>query len=369
MKKIAFAPFLVFLSGVAFLSSCSDEQKPKASSPLASHELCLTDTLSNMVRMDTARLQQVTNQLQLAGRIALDEKKVFKVFPLVGGHVQTVKVELGDYVQKGQTLVVIRSGEIAEFEQQRIAAQSAQQLAQKNLDVAKDMLAAGLISEKELLAAQQEKKNADAEVQRLKQIYGIYSIGKGSEYVVKAPSAGFVVEKNINADMQIRSDNDTSIFTISSMNEIWVMANVFESDISKIKEGYAAEVTTLSYPDKVFKGKIDRIFNVLDPETRTMKVRVRLDNPDFSLKPEMFANIRLQYPDGKQLLAVPAQSIVFDQSKNYVMVYRKRCDVELREVQVYQTVGQTTYLQSGLQEGESVISKYPLLVYNASKAK
>ena len=148
-----------------------------------------------------------------------------------------------------------------------------------------------------------------------------------------------------------------------------VITYVFESDISKIKEGYEAEATTLSYPDKIFKGKIDRIFNVLDPETRTMKVRVRLDNPDFSLKPEMFANIRLEYPDDKQLLAVPAQSFVFDQSKNYVMVYRKRCDVELREVQLYQTVGETTYLKSGLKAGESMISKYTLLVFNASKAK
>ncbi|RNI28973.1 efflux RND transporter periplasmic adaptor subunit [Rufibacter latericius] len=369
MKRIAVLPLLTLLSGTALFTSCSEEKKSLASSPLAPHELCLTDTLSNLVRMDTARLQQVANQLQLAGRIALDEKKVFKVFPLVGGHVQTVKVELGDYVQKGQTLAVIRSGEIAEFEQQRIAGQSAQLVAQKNLEVAKDMLASGLISEKELLSAQQEKKNADAEVQRLKQIYGIYSIGKGSEYVVKAPSAGFVVEKNINADMQIRSDNDTNIFTISSMNEILVMANVFESDISKIKEGYEAEVTTLSYPDKVFKGKIDRIFNVLDPETRTMKVRVRLVNPDFSLKPEMFANIRLKYPDGDHQLAIPAQSIVFDQGKNFVMVYRKRCDVEMREVQISKTVGQTAYLKNGLKEGESVISKYPLLVYNASKAK
>ncbi|GGK71986.1 efflux RND transporter periplasmic adaptor subunit [Rufibacter glacialis] len=369
MKRIIFTPILALLSSTAFLTSCSEGRKPEASASLAPTELCLTDTLSNMVRIDTARLQQVTNQLQLVGRIALDEKKVFKVFPLVGGHVQSVKVELGDYVQKGQTLAVISSGEIAEFEQQRIASQSAQQVAQKNLEVAKDILTAGLISERELLAAQQEKKNADAEVQRLKQIYGIYSIGKGAEYVVKAPSAGFVVEKNINANMQIRSDNDTNIFTISSMNEIWVIANVFESDIFKIKEGYEAEVTTLSYPDKVFKGKTDRIFNVLDPETRTMKVRVRLDNPDFSLKPEMFANIRLQYPSDKQLLAVPSQSIVFDQSKNYVMVYRKRCDVEMREVHLYQTVGETTYLKSGLQEGESVISKYPLLVFNAAKSK
>ncbi|WP_207434345.1 efflux RND transporter periplasmic adaptor subunit [Sabulibacter ruber] len=369
MKKNLTIPLLTLFTGSALFFACSEEKRPVDNTPLAAQELCLTDTLSQLIKLDTARLQTVTNQLQLVGKIALDEKKVFQIFPLVGGHVQSVKVELGDYVQKGQTLAIIQSSEIAEFEQQRIAAQSALQVAQKNLEVAQDMLQAGLISEKDLLAARREKSIAQAEVQRMKQIFSIYSTSKGSEYVVKAPSAGFVVEKNINADMQIRSDNDTNLFTISSMNEIWVMANVFESDIAKVKVGYDAQVTTLSYPDKIFRGKIDKIFNVLDPETRTMKVRVRLDNPDFSLKPEMFANITIEYPEDRQLMAIPAHALVFDQSKNYVMVYRKRCDVEQREVNIYQTVGQTAYLQSGLKPGEQVVSKYPLLVYNASKAK
>ncbi|MBA9076277.1 efflux RND transporter periplasmic adaptor subunit [Rufibacter quisquiliarum] len=370
MKNKITTPLLFsLLTGCTFFFACSEEKNQIPSAALADKELCLTDTLSQLIKLDSARMQNVNNQLQLVGKIALDEKKVFKIFPLVGGHVQSVKVELGDYVQKGQTLAVIRSSEIAEFEQQRIAAQSALQVAQKNLEVAKDMAKSGLVSEQDVLAAQRERDIAQAEAQRMKQVFSIYSIGKGSEYVVKAPSAGFVVEKNVNADMQIRSDNDTNLFTISSMNEIWVMANVFESDIAKVKEGYAAEVTTLSYPDKVFRGKIDKIFNVLDPESRTMKVRVRLDNPDFSLKPEMFANIRIEYPEDKQLMAIPAHALVFDQSKNYVMVYRKRCDVEQREVKLYQTMGQTAYLTSGIEAGEQVVSKYPLLVYNASKAK
>ncbi|MFB9862432.1 efflux RND transporter periplasmic adaptor subunit [Rufibacter immobilis] len=369
MKKNFLLPFFSLVAASSLVAACSEDKKPTEQTLLAAQELCLTDTLSQLITLDTARLQTVTHQLQLVGKVALDEKKVFKIFPLVGGNVQTVKVELGDYVQKGQVLAVIRSSEVAEFEQQRIAATSALQVAQKNLQVAQDMLQAGLLSEQDFLAAQREKNIAQAEVQRMKQIFSIYSVGKGSEYVVKAPAAGFVVEKNVNADMQIRSDNDANLFTISSLNEIWVMANVFESDIAKVKEGYTAQVTTLSYPDKVFHGKIDKIFNVLDPETRTMKVRVRLDNPDFSLKPEMFANIKIEYPEDRKLLAIPAHALVFDQTKNYVMVYRKRCDVEQREVTLYQTVGKTAYLQSGLKAGETVVSKYPLLVYNASKSR
>jgi cobalt-zinc-cadmium efflux system membrane fusion protein len=216
-----------------------------------------------------------------------------------------------------------------------------------------------------MLAANQEKRNAEASLKRIKEIFSIYSIGRNSDYIVKAPASGFIVEKKINNDMQVRPDNTDNLFTISSMNEIWVMANVYESDIAKVKEGYDVNVSTISYPDKVFKGKIDKIFNVLDPETRVMKVRIRLENPGYALKPEMFATVAVQYPENRELIAVPAKSVIFDRNKHYVMVYQKRCDVDTREVDVYQTVGDVAYLNKGLKAGEKVISKYQLLVYDA----
>jgi cobalt-zinc-cadmium efflux system membrane fusion protein len=353
----------LLLTGAAFFFSCSPQQHPV--DHLVQDEFCLTDTIAGMVRLDTARLQPVQNVLQLSGKVTFDEQKVFKIFPMVGGHAAEVKAELGDYVQQGQVLAVIKSGEVAEFEQQLMTAKSALLLAQKNLEVAQDMFSAGLVAEKDLVTARQEKQNAEAGLKRIKEIFNIYSIGKNADYVVKAPASGFIVEKKINADMQVRPDNGDNLFTISNMNEIWVLANVYESDIAKVQLGYEADVTTLSYPDKVFKGKIDKIFNVLDPATRVMKVRVRLDNTNLQLKPEMFAKVCVRYPEDRQLVAVPAESVIFDRSKNYVMVYRKRCDVDTREIKVYKTVGPTTYLLSGLEPGDQVISRYQLLVYDA----
>ena len=97
-----------------------------------------------------------------------------------------------------------------------------------------------------------------------------------------------------------------------------------------------------------------------------MKVRIRIPNKDFLLKPEMFAEIRIVYDDGSnQMPAIPAQSIIFDKNKNYVMVYKDSCNVETREVEVFQTIGDTTYIKSGLDAGEKVISQYQLLVYDA----
>ena len=354
---------LALVAAPALLSSCN--QAEGNTTDHLNQEFCLSDTIAAMIKVDTAHLQPVESLLKLSGKVTFDDQKVFRIYPLVGGFVQDVKVELGDFVQKGQTLAVLKSGEVAEFEQQLSEAQSQLRLAQKNLDVADDMFKAGLVSEKDLVAAQQEKKNAEASLKRIKEIFHIYSIGKNSDYIVKAPASGFIVEKKINADMQVRPDNSDNIFTISNMNEIWVLANVYESDIAKVKVGYDVDVTTLSYPDKVFKGKIDKIFNVLDPSTRVMKVRVRLENASYDLKPEMFANVLVRYPEDRQLVAVPANAVIFDRSKNFVMIYNKRCDVDTREIDVYQTVGNTAYIKGGLKDGEKVISKYQLLVYDA----
>src|SRR6478752_1042603 len=223
MKKYLFFGLCALSAAPALLTGCnSTDDTP---TQVANQDYCLTDTIASMIKVDEAHLKPVEDELQLSGKITFDEQKVFKVFPLVGGYVQEVKVELGDYVQKGQILAVLKSGEVADFKQQLIEAQSKLQLAEKNLDVTQDMYKAGLSSQKDFITAQQERKNAKAQLARLKEIFSIYNVGNGSDYVVKAPASGFIVEKKINADMQVRPDNADNLFTISSMNEIWVMAN------------------------------------------------------------------------------------------------------------------------------------------------
>ncbi len=87
---------------------------------------------------------------------------------------------------------------------------------------------------------------------------------------------------------------------ISGLDEVWITANVYETDIAKIKEGYDADVTTLSYGDKVFKGKVDKVFNTLDPDTKVMKARIVLPNPGYLLKPEMYAGVTVYYQEDKK---------------------------------------------------------------------
>jgi membrane fusion protein, heavy metal efflux system len=339
---------------------CKRETVPETVS-----QFSLTDTMLARTRFAKAALQNVTGSLRLYGKVTADNGRQAQVFPVVGGSVSKVNVELGDYVKQGQILAVIRSGEIADYEKQRMDAISDVAIAEKNLQVANDMFTGKLTSEKEVVLAEKELQKARAAQQRIDEVFRIYSIGKGAVYNVVAPISGFIIDKNITQNMQLRSDKGESMFSIAQIDEVWVIANVNESDISKISQGVEAEVLTISYPDKVFKGKVDRIFNVLDDNTKSMKVRITIPNADLLLKPEMSATVSLKLKENREMLAIPSSAVIFDKSKNWVMVYKDRNNIETRQVTVYSQQGDTSYVQHGLEAGETVVSQNQLLIYDA----
>lgn len=351
---------IYWLPLLAALAGCHPKPAPEEASAFM-----LSDTMMRRITLQPAALQPVRSELTLVGTVVADENRVIKVYPLVGGNVEEVKVELGDYVRKGQSLAVLRSGEVADLERQSLQATSALQLAEKNLTVAKDLFESKLAAQPQVTAAQQEVDKARAEVARLREVFRIYGLGTTSTYTVKAPIDGFVIEKNVNQNMQLRSDNTDNLFTIGQISDVWVLANVNESDIRRVRSGMNASVQTLSYPDEQFAGNVDKIYSVLNPGTKAMTVRIRLGNKGMKLKPGMHATVTLRYDEGQELTTVPAQSVIFDRSKNYVMIFRSRSDIETREVSVLKSLGNVAYISQGIRPGEQIIAKNQLLVYNA----
>ncbi len=343
------------------LAGCHSEDNTQEN---ASEKPTKQPNLLANAKLDTARLKVVNNELSLTGKVTFNQDKVVKVFPLVSGHLDAVKVELGDHVVAGQVLAIIRSGDLADLQQQAIAAKGQLAVAQKNMQVAEDMTQAGLSSQRELVAAREQLSAAKGEVNRVSERRRIVG-GSGSVYVMKAPVSGFVVEKSAAAGMELRSDDPESLFTISNLDQVWVLANVYESDIDNVRVNYPAQITTLAYPDKIYTGRIDKIFNVLDPDSKTMKVRITLDNGDIHLKPEMFTNVTLEFAGREQRIAIPASAVVFDKSRNFVVAVTPKNQPVVREVNVFKTIGKTTYLTSGLQAGERVVTQNQLLIYNA----
>jgi cobalt-zinc-cadmium efflux system membrane fusion protein len=363
--------FFLGLVQIAALSSCSSHS---TETPADARPFCIPDSLMKNITIDTVKSELVMSSLNLSGKISFNEDNVVKIFPQVGGHVADVKVSLGDFVQKGQLLAVVRSSDMANHYNDYKAAQSELAIAKKNLEVTADMRNSGVSSEKDYLTAQSEYNKALAQFNKENEVFKIYggSIKGGdsssSGYAIKAPISGFIVEKNVNTGMELRADDANNLFTISDLKEVWATANVYESDISKIKIGNGAEISMLSYPDKKFTGKVQRISNVLNPETNVMQVKIRLENPDYTLKPGMFANISILFPGSEKKLVLPSRSVLFDDNRNFVVAFKTQCGVSMQPVTVYKQINDKTYLQDdSLHEGDLVVSRNNLFVFTALK--
>jgi membrane fusion protein, heavy metal efflux system len=350
--------FSVFL----LATSCQKEEKKHEE---VKTTFTLTDKMLATIKTELASIQPLKNELNFYGKITADNNKIIDVFPVVGGNVIKVSVELGDYVTKGQVLAVIRSTEVASFEKELEDAQNDVVVAKNNVKVAQELFEGKITAERDVLEAKSIYDKALSQLHRIQETYKIYNIKAGSLYEVRSPLSGFIIEKKINQDMLLRSDKSDNIFDVAEINDVWAIANVNESDINLVKLGEKAAVTTLSNPDKVFNGHVDKIYNIIDPETKAMKVRIKLANSNYLLKPEMRANIKLSFTEAKSMLAVPSASIVFDKSKNFVMIFHDKSNIETRQVEVFRQIGDITYISSGLKEGEKVMTANQLFVYDA----
>jgi membrane fusion protein, heavy metal efflux system len=344
------------------VSSCKDKKENKEEAKVS---FVLNDQMYRTTKFAQVEEKLLTNQLDLFGKITADNNKLIEIYPVVGGNVQTVYVELGDFVKKDELLATIRSTEVASFEKDLNDAKNDVLMATKKLKVAQELYEGRLNTETDVLGAKSELEKAHSQLKRVEETYKIYSMKAGAIYEVRSPISGFIIQKAINQDMMLRNDHTNNIFDIAQIDEVWALANVSESDINQVKLGGKVDVVTLSYPDKVFTGTVDKIFNVIDTETKSMKVRIKLKNPDYLLKPEMKANIKISYNETNQMLSVPSNAVVFDRNSNFVLVYKDRSHIEVRKVEVFRQVGETVYVKHGLKLGETVIVQNQLLIYDA----
>ncbi|MES1219040.1 MAG: efflux RND transporter periplasmic adaptor subunit [Bacteroidota bacterium] len=365
IRKSFFAATSV--SALVLLASCKDKAP---SGPDPKKQVCITDSLSKIITIDTAVISNIDDEVKLSGETNFNDNKVVKVFPFSSGKVLEVKVSLGDKVSKGQVLAVIQSADVAGNYSDLSSANNDVSIAKRQMDNAESLYKNGIASEKEYTEAKenyQKMLTASSKLQSSIAINGGGHTSANGTYVITAPMSGYVVEKKASQGAFIRSDNSDNLFTIGDISEVWVWANVYETDISKVKEGYTAKVTTLAYPDSTFTGVVDKVNQILDPETKVMKVRIRIPNKSMQLKPEMFANILVQNKEGKKTVMVSSSSIVSDYGKNYVIIYHDKCNLELKQVELLKTVGEKTYISSGLKGGELLISQNQVLLFNALK--
>ena len=350
-----------------FLYSCASRQPEPV---VKKQALCVTDSMAAIIKIDTAGYSNIDDQLQLSGEISFNDNKVVKVFPFSSGQVMRVLVSLGDKVRKGQTLAIIKSADVAGNYSDLSTAGNDVSITRKRMESAESMFKNGLSSEREYSETKEDYQKALNSANKVKTQIAINGGGNTTEngsYTIRAPIAGYVVEKKISQGSFIRTDANDNIFTVGDVKQVWVWVNVYETDISKVKEGYTANVSTLAYPERTFKGVVDRVSEVLDPVTKVMKIRVNLPNDSGLLKPQMFANIVITNKEVNKMIAIPASALISNNGKDYVVIYHDTCKLELKEVTVMKTVEEKSYISSGLAVGDKIISKNEILFFNALK--
>lgn len=361
-KNISIRTFVIILLTSFSIISCSSTSDNESN---VKAPYIVPDSLFKSLRIDTVANSQLVNTNTFTGKVTFNDENNIKVYPMVSGNVEDVKVMLGDYVKAGQVLAVIKSTEMAGYSNDLVNAKTNLNLAKKNLEVQRDLFKSGLASQIDILNAETNFEQANAQLSKVNQVLKINKANSQGDYVVRAPISGFIVEKFITNNTSIRADNGTNIFTISDLQNVWVIANVYESNIQLVHQGDMVSVSTLAYPDLKFSGKVDKIMNVLDPSNKVMKVRITLPNKDYLLKPEMFANVTVTNKENKKALSVPSSAIVFDNSQYYVLKYNSRKDIVITPVIVSNVMGDKTFIKTGINEGDKVIASQTILIYDA----
>ena len=358
-------PFVIYLFPVAFgvmLTACGShtQEAPK-------DENALSDSLVKNVPTSPATFENPSEIIKLNGKIVPDETKEAKVYALVSGKIRSVNVELGDFVKQGQVLASLQSSEVAGISNDVSVAESNVDLAKKNLETQKSLFEGNLATQQDYISAQIEYKKAESELNRARSVASITG-GSSAAYTLKAPISGYVIEKNISNNSEVRQDNSANLFTVADLNTVWIIANVYEADIPSIKLGDEVRVSTLANPEKDYIGKIDKVYNVLDPSNRTMQVRISMQNPNGELKPEMFATIKVNTkPAATSMLSIPANAVVMDNSKQYVVV-KKPTGLQIQEIKVLRRIDNRAFI-SGLQVNDQVVTSSQVFIYDALNTK
>lgn len=353
---------ILFIIICLFLSSCNTTAEP---SPTDTRQpYIIPDSILKTLVFDSVKMGEQVNSLTLTGQVDFNQDRQVNIFSLVSGNIQDIKVQLGDYVTAGQGLAIVKSSEMAGYSNNLIVAQTNLTAAKKQLDATQALYKSGLASILDVTSAQANYDQAIAQLEMVKRVLRINGNDTSGNYVIKAPIGGFVVQKFATNSQAIRPDNGNPLFTISDLKDVWVWGNVYEANVDKIHIGDQVNVTTLSYPGRSFKGRVDKIMHVLDPSSKVMRVRVVIDNPDYALRPQMFASVMATNTDHKQALYVPLSALIFDHSQYYVLVYHGAGKADITPVQKIGSIGDKVYVSEGVREGDKLVASDALQIYD-----
>lgn len=328
---------------------------------------CLDENFKQKLAYEQPVFQQVTEGFSLTGAVKPNPDRVIPFISLVSGIISNTSFSLGDKVTEGQVLAELRSAELSAMQAGLETLESQIKVAEKKLHAAQSMFDDGISSQKDLMKAKSELDILKSE--KVKITTNLNLFGASTEkgvFQIKAPITGIVTAKSISAGAQISAEGEP-LFTISDLSEVWVMVNVYASNVPHIQEGMQVNIKTLSYTDEIFSGKVAAISQVYDNEAPVLKARVVLPNPGLKLKPGMLVDVVAIKQSDADALSIPNHAMVFDDDQNFVVVYKSDCDLEVRKVSILSQNDGVAFLSDGLRESETIVSENQLLIYEQLK--
>jgi RND family efflux transporter MFP subunit len=312
------------------------------------------------VQYGEVRERSLSKTIRAVGRLAHDETRIARINPKISGWIDNVYVDFtGMLVKKGQPLISVYSPELVSAQQELLIAKKA-----------KDTLGnspfkdAGTSSRVLYESARERLRLWDISEAQIDRIEKAGVVSKA--LTLYSPIDGFVITRSAYKGMRITPE--TELYSIANVSTIWVLADVYEYEIPMIQLGQTATMTLTYFPGKTYTGKVTFIYHELEPMTRTLKVRLEFSNPDFNLKPDMYANVELKIDYGKKL-AVPREAVLDSGEEQLVFVAREDGYFEPRKLTLGQQVGNQIIVLGGLKPGERVVTSANFLVDSESQLK
>jgi membrane fusion protein, heavy metal efflux system len=359
-------PILVCLASLLCGVGCTNQSDPQAEAPPPLKVERVEDR--NVFEVERPERFQLTTaveriaapELRVTGTVNPDILRAQPVISLAMGRVVEIDAKLGDTVSKGQVLLKVQSSDISGAFSDYQKAVADEQLASTQLERAKLLYDKGAISENDLEIAQNTEDKAKVDVRNTAEklrVLGSPTLTRPSGIVeIRAPISGVITDQQVTNAAGVAGLSSPNPFTISDLTYVWILCDVYENDLGDVRLGEKADIRLNAYPDKVFTGTINNIGPVLDPNIRTVKVRIEMRNPGL-MRPGMFVTAIFHGKQKQKRAAVPATAILHLHDRDWVYLPLKNNQFRRTEVVAGDMLpGNMQEIISGISPGQQVVA-------------
>jgi len=335
------------------------------SAAMAPHEAALVPVQLSPERwqsigVKTGRVESkvVEDEIRVTGNVAVDETGLSTVQVRYTGYIQKVFADATyQYLRKGQPLFTIYSPDLVATEREYLVAKQNQQRVAQSTVLGVTEGAASLLE-----AATERLKQWGVSQREIARLESTGEVQK--ELEVDSPVSGYITERNALPNLTVQPE--TRLYSVADLSTVWVLAEVFQNDLGRIKVGNRASLTVDSYPGRAFEGRVNFIYPQVDMMTRTARARLVFANPGLKLTPGMFVNVTLKVPMGKQLV-IPASGVLQSGTRQIAFVSRGDGYIEPREVLLGSRAGDDFVVLKGLKAGEQIVTSANFLIDSESQ--